>query len=132
MGWLASLVGGKETAEIVSSTGKALDSLFTSKDEKLTHAEIQARIAQNPDRWQYELNLAQASHRSVFVAGSRPAVVWICAAGLANAFLINPWIQWISGSPGPELPTDIMMNLVVAILGLGALRSAEKISGVAK
>lgn len=129
MSWLNKLMGAGDAVE---ATGKALDGLFTSKDEKLSHADIQARIAQNPEKWQFELNLAQAGHRSLFVAGARPFIVWICGFGLANAFLINPWIQWITGSPGPELPTEIMMNLVVAILGLGALRTVEKVSGVAK
>ena len=47
-------------------------------------------------------------------------------------FLVNPWIQWVTGSAGPNLPKDIIMELVFALLGLGTLRTLEKIQGRAK
>ena len=48
-------------------------------------------------------------------------------------FLINPILQWIMPDAGtPELPTDVMMELTLALLGLASLRTVEKIKGVAK
>ena len=74
----------------------------------------------------------EAGHRSIFVAGWRPAIGWVCAVGLLNTFLINPWMQWFTSKPGPVLPQDIMLELVIALLGLGALRTVEKMNGKAK
>jgi hypothetical protein len=90
------------------------------------------KIKQSPQEWQAQANNIAASHRSVFVAGARPAIMWVCAFGLAFVFVINPIIQWATGSPGPEMPTEAMMTLVTSLLGLGAMRSMEKIAGVAK
>ena len=35
---------------------------------------------------QADINLEQAKHPSIFVSGSRPAILWICALGLAWQF----------------------------------------------
>lgn len=132
MGWLSKLVGVPDAGEIIEKTGGVLDKLFTSKDEKMTHAEIMAKIQQNPASWQAQINMIGAGHRSIFVAGWRPFIGWVCGVGLAFVFLINPIIQWSTGDPGPELPQEVMTQLVLALLGLGALRTAEKLGGAAK
>jgi len=132
MGFLSKLIGVPDAGDIVEKTGSALDKLFTSKDEKLTHQETLERIRQNPQMWQSQINMISAGHRSIFVAGWRPFIGWVCGLGLANTFLVNPWIQWITGQTGPALPQDIMLELVLALLGLGALRSIEKLQGRSK
>ena len=81
---------------------------------------------------QVELNKIGAAHRSIFVAGARPFLLWVCGVGLAFSFIVNPVIQWTTGDPGPELPTGVMMELVIAMLGLAGLRTAEKMVGVSK
>ena len=133
MGWLSKIVGGgMDTATPIGAIGKVLDSLFTSEDEKLSHEEVRIRLAQKPDLAQIELNKVEASHRSMFVAGWRPFLGWVCGIGMANMFLINPWIQWFTGESGPNLPKDVIMELVFALLGLGTLRTIEKIRGRTK
>jgi len=133
MGFLSKIFGGGETAvQGVTAVGSILDNLFTSKDEKLTHEEVRIRLAQQPDMAQIELNKIEATHRSMFVAGWRPFIGWVCGVGLINMFLINPWLQWFTLKPGPDLPKDVIMELVFALLGLGTLRTIEKIQGKAK
>ena len=133
MGWFSALVGGGEAAaKPITAVGNVLDALFTSKDEKLTHEEVRIRLAQQPDLAQIELNKVEAAHRNMFVAGWRPFIGWVCGLGLVNMFLVNPWIQWIAARAGPNLPKDIILELVLALLGLGALRTLEKIKGRAK
>ena len=132
MGILSNIFGSKEAVQGVTAVGNVLDNLFTSKDEKLTHEEVRIRLAQQPDMAQIELNKIEATHRSVFVAGWRPFMGWVGGLGLANMFLINPWIQWATSEAGPNLPEDIIMELVFALLGLGTLRTIEKIQGKAK
>ena len=133
MGWLSKIFGGGQAAVSgVTAIGNVLDGLFTSTDEKLTHEEIRIRLAQQPDLAQVELNKVEAQHRSIFVAGWRPFLGWVGGVGLANMFLINPWIQWLTSKPGPNLPQDIIMELVLGMLGLGTLRTIEKIQGKTK
>jgi hypothetical protein len=132
MGLFSRLVGIPDAGNVIEKTGSALDKLFTSKDEKLTHAELMEKIKQNPQEWQAQANNIAAAHRSMFVAGARPFIMWVCGAGLTFVFVLNPVIQWTTGNPGPAMPIDALMELVVAMLGLGAMRSAEKIAGVSK
>jgi len=132
MGFLSKFFGGDTAVAGITAVGSIVDNLFTSKDEKLTHEEVRIRLAQAPDMAQIELNKIEASHRSRFVAGWRPFMGWVGGFGLANMFLINPWIQWITGKTGPNLPESIIMELVFALLGLGTLRTMEKIKGKSK
>jgi len=134
MGWFSKVFGGNATAAVsgIAAVGNVMDNLFTSKDEKLTHQEIRMRLAQAPDMAQIELNKVEAQHRSMFVAGWRPAIGWVCGLGLFNMFMINPWLQWFTDKAGPNLPEDVIMELIFALLGLGTLRTIEKIQGRAK
>jgi|TARA_R110002167_G_scaffold6249_9_gene28565 hypothetical protein len=131
MSFLGKLLG-TGAAETIGAVADGLDKVFTSDDERLTHAEVLERIKQTPSLAQIDVNKTEAGHRSVFIAGWRPAVGWVCALGLANAFLVNPWIMWVTGKSGPELPLSIMMELVLALLGLGTLRTFEKLKGLSK
>lgn len=124
--------GGESAVAPISAVGNVLDALFTSDDEKLEKKVILTRLAQQPNLAQVELNKVEAGHRSIFVAGWRPFIGWVCGGGLLFMFLINPILQWFSAKPGPELPEDIILELVLALLGLGALRTYEKMKGRAK
>ena len=133
MGILSKIFGGDTAVAGVTAVGNVLDNLFTSKDEKLTHEEIRIRLAMKPDLAQVEMNKIEAQHRSVFVAGWRPFVGWVCGLGVLNMVLINPWIQWITERAGPQLPVDTIMQLTLGMLGLlGTMRTVEKIKGKAK
>jgi len=133
MGLLSKIFGGGDAIAGVTAVGNIVDNLFTSKDEKLTHQEVRMRIAQQPDMMQGELNKIEAQHRSVFVAGWRPWIGWVCGMGVLNMVLINPWIQWITGQAGPELPHQTIMQLTLGMLGLlGTMRTVEKVKGKAK
>jgi hypothetical protein len=133
MGLLSKIFGGDTAIQGVTAVGNILDNLFTSKDEKLTHEEIRMRIAMEPHLVQTEINKIEAQHRSIFVAGWRPWIGWVCGMGVLNMMLLNPWIQWITGLPGPELPADTIMQLTLGMLGLlGTMRTVEKIKGKTK
>jgi hypothetical protein len=133
MSWLSNFFGGDTAVAGITAVGNIADSLFTSKDEKLTHQEVRMRIAQNPHMIQAEINKVEAQHRSIFVAGWRPWIGWVCGMGIFNMMLINPWMQWYTGQPGPELPVDTIMQLTLGMLGLlGTMRTVEKIKGKTK
>ncbi|MFT6789037.1 MAG: hypothetical protein ACJAVX_002404 [Pseudoalteromonas rhizosphaerae] len=129
MGWFSSLVGGNP----IEAIGKAGDALFTSDEERQQLSNDLAEIKQKPLLMQALANTHAAQHRSTFVAGARPFLLWVCGFGFLFTFLINPILQWIMPEAGtPELPTDVMMELTLALLGLASLRTIEKIKGVAK
>ncbi len=134
MGWVSALLGGGEgIATPITAVGNVLDNLFTSKDEKLTHEEIRMRLALQPEMAQVELNKIEAQSRHWFAATWRPFIGWVCGVGVLNMVLINPWIQWWTGELGPELPTSVIMNLTLGMLGLlGTMRTVEKIKGKTK
>lgn len=127
----SSLVGGG-VVSAAQGIANVVDQFIETPDEKRVWKELQLRIAQQPQLAQIELNKVEASHRTLFVAGWRPAIGWVGAIGLAFAFLINPVLQWLTGDPGPVLPMDNIMELILGMLGLGALRTFEKYTGKAK
>ena len=94
--------------------------------------QLSPRRVQQPHLLQAEINKLEAQHRSLFVAGWRPAIGWTCAVGLTFPFIINPLLQWYSGKPGPELPLEALTTLIVSLLGLGGLRTVEKLTGRTK
>ena len=132
MSWFSTLfnVG---TAEPINAVGNVLDKLFTSDDERLDKEIIKQRLLQQPTLVQAEISKVQAAHRSTFVAGARPFILWVCGFGFLFAFVINPILEWLYPELGsPVLPLDVMMELTLAMLGLASLRTVEKIKGVSK
>lgn len=88
-------------------------------------------------RDQTEINKVEAAHSSLFVAGWRPAIGYVCCAGLAYTFVLAPVLTWAlalwaPGTPLPVIETDHLFELVLAMLGLGGLRTFEKMRGVAR
>jgi len=130
MSFWAKLFGGA-AAEPIDALGSAVDKIFTNDEERMQAQAVLDKIAQKPAVLQAEINKIEAQHRSLFVAGWRPAIGWVCAIGLAFPFILNPLIEW-AGGKGPEIPMDQLMELVVALLGLGTLRTFEKLAGRAK
>lgn len=127
MGWFSS-----EVTEPINAIGNVVDKLFTSDEERLTAQQAKERLQQQPHMVQAETNKVSAAHRSVFVAGARPFLLWVCGFGFAFSFLVNPIIQWTTGEPGPLLPMDSMTELTLGMLGLAGLRTFEKLKGISK
>ena len=113
------------------------DSLFTSDEEREAKRIELVALRQKPAEGQVETNKIEAAHRSIFVAGWRPAIGWVCASGLAWHFLLYPFGTFLCDVFKPELvlpaiDSNSIIDLVIAMLGLGAYRSYEKIKGKAK
>ena len=86
---------------------------------------------------QTEINKAEAAHKSIFVAGWRPFIGWVCGVGIAWSMVVQPVAQWamIAWGDGTELPTidtSYLMELVTAMLGMSGLRTFEKLRGVSR
>lgn len=87
-------------------------------------------------RGQLAINANEAGHASLWVAGWRPFIGWTCGGALFSQYILRPWVQWaavVMGHPIPDLPgiDGELWQLLGGMLGLGALRTVEKIKGVA-
>jgi hypothetical protein len=119
-----------------------LDKFIEDKDQKakLAHelATMSERHAQEIAKGQIEVNKAEASNRSAFVAGWRPFIGWTCGIALAWHFIFFPVVSFLvilSGEDIPALPVfdmDSLMTILLGMLGLGGLRTFEKFKGVSK
>lgn len=97
---------------------------------KLVELEQKGQLAQ------VEVNATEAGHQSLFVAGWRPAIGWVCAASFAWVFVVQPAIAFSLAALGlpafamPFFDMDAMLYVLFGILGLGGLRTYEKKAGV--
>lgn len=131
-----AIAGGVEGA-LNAATG-FVDALFTSDEERLTKAEAMERLRQRPQMAQISVNLAEANHRTVFVAGWRPYIGWVCGTALLYKFLGHPLIAWLVAIfaphvvPPPSVDIQELVAILLAMLGMAGYRTYEKRTGVAK
>ena len=124
-------------AGIAGSVIEGLDDLFTSDEEKANATLRLTELLQKPHNLQAMANIEGAKHSSVFVAGWRPAIGWVCAIGLGYQFLILPFAGLINAfyalpAELPAIQAAELSTLVMSLLGLGGLRSYEKAKGLTK
>ena len=84
---------------------------------------------------QIDIDKIEAASGSLFQAGARPAILWICAAGLGWQYIIGPAIVTAQalyhGVPPPAVDMSGLFPLLMGMLGLGAMRTYERVNGVA-
>ena len=83
---------------------------------------------------QTKINEIEASHRTVFVAGWRPFIGWVCGVALAYNFVIRDLFIWITKTADapPALQMEHLMTVLLGMLGLGGLRTYEKLNDKTK
>jgi hypothetical protein len=126
---------------LVPALGTLVDRLIPDRAAaEKAKAEMEAALVKASNEAalaQVEVNKIEAAHSSVFVAGWRPSIGWVCAAGLAWAFVLAPVASWALVVLGikaelPAIQFDHLFELVLAMLGIGGLRTFEKLRGVAR
>ena len=85
---------------------------------------------------QTDINKEEATNQSVFVSGWRPAIGWVCALALAYQYLLRPLMTWAFMAADYNFPPMVgldenLWQLMMGMLGLGGLRTFEKVQGVA-
>lgn len=125
---------------------KVIDKLIPDPAQKLAAQQHALDLAQagefkdidtqlQRDLAQISVNQAEAQSSDFFRAGWRPFVGWVCGFGLAVQFLVGPIASWVGAMMGhvlqfPTLDMGTLMTLLAGMLGLGTLRTAEKVKGV--
>jgi len=116
---------------------KVLDK-FVPDPEAKAKAEAELRSSlQQWDKAQTDVNAVEASNPNLFVAGWRPMIGWVCALALAYQYLVCPLGLWIATSlhlavSTPPKLDDSLWQLMFGMLGMGGLRTYEKLKGVSK
>ena len=126
---------------LIGPVAGLLDKFIPDADEKMKIAAelstMAERHAQELAKGQLEVNKVEAASKSMFVAGWRPAVGWVCVLGMAMNFIIVPMgnlglsladIQVVI----PMIDTSQMMPVLMGMLGLGAMRTVEKVQKVSR
>ena len=109
-----------------------INKLFPDKSEQERQ---QLAMAMTVIQGQLDTNKAEAGSPNMFVAGWRPFVGWICGIGFGVQFVIGPLAEWLAALAGhpvkfPQMDLGTMMPLLFGLLGLGGMRTVEKIQGV--
>ena len=116
-----------------------LDKFIEDKDQKARLAHEIATMAEKHGHEaamaQVEVNKAEAQHRSIFVAGWRPFIGWTCGIALAYHFVLSPILAFVLVLAGIDTPMPVfefsqLSTILMGMLGLGGLRSYEKMKGV--
>lgn len=131
-----------DISKLAEVAGKVADDLFTSDEERQAGTLKLQQVLQQPHVLQAMANIEQAKSTNWFVAGGRPALLWLCAAALAYHWMLKDFITMAIIAWGetpaetikllPVLDGGEITGLVLALLGLGGLRTYEKINKVAR
>lgn len=137
---------GSGAAKAVTGTVQGLadvvNQFVETDDEKRAAKILLAKMAQRPAELQVELNKIGSVHRSIWVAGWRPAIGWVLALSLGFYYIPQfamasvLWVKlcWSTAEIVPYPISDIsgLMELVIGMLGLAGVRTIEKFGGISK
>jgi len=129
---------------IIKGVGGIIDDLHTSDEEKLKASLQEKAMDVELAKGQIDVNKTEAAHRNMFIAGWRPALGWCGALAIGYKFLLYPLIVWawvfLQGqgwvpmdlSAPPSVDAGELYPIIMGMLGLGGMRSLEKIKRVTK
>lgn len=128
---------GDGGAKLVVGVAEAIDTLVETEEERKAADLLLIKMQMEPAKWQAEINKIEAGNRSLFVAGWRPFIGWICGISLAWSWVLAPFAKMFFEVFGitvalPVLDTTMTISLVGMMLGMGGLRSYEKAIGASK
>lgn len=97
---------------------------------KVKAAELDQTVVEGQNR----INELEAQSSNLFASGWRPGTGWVCVVGLFYQFIFHPIASWLSVAhnwqPPPALEIGTLLTLLCGMLGLGAMRTTERIQGV--
>lgn len=143
MNWLTALFSGGDAVKVVGDT---VEKLFTNDDAREKELELQKaqfdynleedKLTVQLSTNQTDINKVEAANSNLFVAGARPAILWICGFAFAYSAIFEPIARFIAkvvfdyNGDFPVIDTTMTGQILMGILGLGTLRTIEKSKGV--
>ena len=142
------MAGFDPLSNILGLASSIIDKIFPDKTEaekaKVKMAEL-AMAGQLEDLKaqtqllvsQMAINQEEAKSNSVFVAGWRPFIGWVCGSAMAYYYILQPFLVWVLDvfniqTGMPKLDTGDLMMILMGMLGLGAFRSYDKTQEIKK
>ena len=127
---------------LIGPVASLLDKFIEDKDQKATLAHeistMAERHALELAKGQLEINKVEAQHRSLFVAGWRPCLGWGLSIAMIWHFVLAPFVMFVCAFAGVDIPDlpffdmESLMTVLLGMLGLGSLRTVEKVKGLTK
>jgi len=130
------------TGKSILSAEKQAELLLKAQELEAAQEKALLDYQQKMSESQNAVNQEEAKNPSLFVSGWRPCIGWICASGLAYAFILKPLLPWLITSIAlvfghtvvlvalPVIELGELLTLLMGMLGLGGLRTYEKTKGV--
>lgn len=111
-----------------------IDKIFPDKT-KAEEAKAALKMADLTNEFQLyfgqiQTNIEEAKSNSIFIAGWRPYVGWVCGTGFAWQYVVGPFLQFVLNAFGvlsslPVLETGELMTMLLGMLGLAGMRSYD-------
>jgi len=125
-GILGRFFPSKEKAQEFKAT---MEQELVKQEGEITKAALAAQSAQ------IDVNKTEAASGSIFIAGWRPFIGWVCGSALVVQYIASPLLPWfgtVLGFSLPPIPSldDSLWQLMAGLLGLGGMRTFEKLKGV--
>ena len=123
--------------QVIEVADKVLGKFIPDKNLKMKLQKEMTMAFHDANLAQIQLNKQEAAHKNIFVAGCRPFVGWTCGVALAYHFVVSPIIETILIATGvaidlPSFEFSQLSSILMGMLGLGGLRTYEKMKGVSR
>jgi len=123
--------------QVIEVADKVLGKFIPDKNLKMKLQKEMTMAFHDANLAQIQLNKQEAAHKNIFVAGWRPFVGWTCGVALAYHFILSPIIETILIATGvamdlPSFEFSQLSSILMGMLGLGGLRTYEKMKGVSR
>ena len=124
-------------SQVIEVADKVLGKFIPDKNLKMKLQKEMTMAFHDANLAQIQLNKQEAAHKNIFVAGWRPFVGWTCGVALAYHFIVSPIIETILIAFGvttdlPSFEFSQLSSILMGMLGLGGLRTYEKMKGVSR
>ena len=123
--------------QVIEVADKVLGKFIPDKNLKMKLQKEITMAFHDANLAQIQLNKQEAAHKNIFVAGWRPFVGWTCGVALAYHFIVSPIVETILIAAGvavdlPSFEFSQLSSILMGMLGLGGLRTYEKMKGVSR
>lgn len=129
--------------QLIPGVGPAIEKLLNLIPDPKARAEAAAQAEkdllqafQQEDANQADIDKVEASSTRLWIAGWRPFIGWVCGSAFAYTYVLQPFLAFMFAACGhpvsfPTLDFNAMSSVLLGMLGLGGMRTFEKIKGVA-